>query len=135
MDHNQLKTLSYQTFRPIINTFELLDVHGERTSDSSSRENVMITNLVISLNISDNPFHCSCQLKWFSDWLSESGQVTKVNMPQKTECLLDTNMVKIPIANLSSRLPDCVNEANGIIDTSSNYSKTILLLIIAFFLT
>ncbi|XP_074594962.1 uncharacterized protein LOC141850283 [Brevipalpus obovatus] len=109
MDHNQLKTLSYQTFRPIMNTFELLDVH-------------------------DNPFHCSCQLKWFSDWLSESGPVTKVNMPQKTECSLDTNMAKIPIANLSSRIIDCVNEANGNFQNSSNYFRMILLLIIALFL-
>lgn len=60
--------------------------------------------------LSDNPYHCDCDILWFRDWLHSKGQ-NVVNLPKETRCNSTTHDQK-PIVKLTNSSFSCSGDSH-----------------------
>ncbi|KFM79776.1 Leucine-rich repeat-containing protein 4B, partial [Stegodyphus mimosarum] len=83
LQSNQLTSAPYETYRSVLNTLQILDLH-------------------------ENPFHCNCQILWFKDWMKDV-KSSVVNMPRETRCETPPHLKGKAIAYVTNKDLGCLD--------------------------
>ncbi|GBM57986.1 hypothetical protein AVEN_162167-1 [Araneus ventricosus] len=81
---NQLSVAPYETFRSVLDTLQILDLH-------------------------ENPFNCDCRIAWFRDLVRDQ-KSRVVNMPRETRCEAPPLLKGKAIAYVTGQDLGCVVE-------------------------
>ncbi|XP_069129725.1 toll-like receptor 13 [Argopecten irradians] len=66
-------------------------------------------NSLSNLCMVDNPFSCTCELKWFVDWIKSAKNTTIVNYPRRYICRFPPEMNNVLLMDYNPTTEMCLN--------------------------